>query len=242
MPSNGPVMPCSSSSSMRACTNRTDGGHDFACAASNMPRASVDGDDFGFRSHRQQRGRRRAGAAAGIEQPWPRPPSGRPHPTHRTPQVGVIARIGADQLVVGVRAGVKRIRHVVAGKSVHPSVIHGYRLARWHSHSSSTAVTSAKPNKKSSIGNVERKSQTAGLPLVVDDDGCAAFCQPAVDWNLETEHDHHRQPVGRPAKQSGVQQRQLQRAHSQHGDYRRHGVAQPGHRRLLRSRMVVTAL
>ena len=63
------MTPLSARSSTGVCTNRTDDGPRLLLRLVEHPRRRVDGDDVGVWGDAQQRGRRRTGAAAGVEQP-----------------------------------------------------------------------------------------------------------------------------------------------------------------------------
>ena len=66
--------------------------------------------------------------------------------------------------------------------------------------------------------DVPRAAQPGHLPGGVHDDRRAQLGQPAVDRDLEAEHDQHRQPVRRAPEQAGAQEEQLPRADREHGE------------------------
>ena len=110
------------------------------------PFGRVDRNDLGVRRGGQQRGSRRAGAAARVEQPSPAAVVGNSHAVRRHSQMIVVAGVCAHHPVVCGRADVERRGTPcrAAGRC--------HRRSRCRSHNNSTAVTSAKPNRKSSTG------------------------------------------------------------------------------------------
>ena len=111
MPSNGPSRPAPARSSARAVDEPHRGGPGLGPRRASMLRRGVNGDDLRVRGGGQQRGGGGAGAAAGVEQAQAPAVAGQPQPPGGKPQVGVVAGVGADQPVVGGRAGVERRGH-----------------------------------------------------------------------------------------------------------------------------------
>ena len=136
---------------MRLCTNRTDEGHGLAAACANMPAEASTATISAFGRDGKQGGGGRAGAAAGVEQPQPVALVRQPHALRRKSQMRVITGVGADEFVVGGCAGVERGGYVAEGQT-HEALPSRGRASRCRSHSSSTAVTIAHPNRKSSTG------------------------------------------------------------------------------------------
>ena len=96
--------------------------------------------------------------------------------------MAVVARVGADQPVVGLRADVEG-----PGTSARTGptwTAPAHRFTRCFSQSSNTAVTNAQPNRKSSTG-MSHGNRIPDVLVVVDDDRRRQLGQPAVDGHLK---------------------------------------------------------
>ena len=121
-------------------------------------RRGVDGDDLCFRRDAEQRGGGGAGSTPGVEQPQPAALAGDSHALRRYSEVRMVSGVRTDQPVVYGGADVECTGDIGSGQSLRADthwVVSTESVccpARWRSQSNKTAVTIAKPNRKSSTG------------------------------------------------------------------------------------------